>query len=219
MKSAMRRRSIARALVDLAAWSLPTHRADWAAAMRAELEYAGDRRSAFVWALGCLRTGLNERFLAWSPLEIRAIRWMLALWLGYRAEDILCDVALVLSYKAPQLGLTALLTGCAQGEDYQRIIPLLDITTYWTLGAWMLVSGLYLVVVAMLLQRAAHAANLFILTAALNVALWLRELGEPLYVSAFSPSDHLWDALLYVGTACLGWICWTNARRRACATL
>jgi hypothetical protein len=219
MKSAMRRRSILRALVDLAAWSLPTHRADWAAAMRAELEYAGDRRSAFVWALGCLRTGLNERFLAWSLLEIRAIRWMLALWLGYRAEDILCNVALVLSYKAPQLGLTTLLTGCAQGEDYLRILPLLDKTTYWTLGAWMLVSGLYLVVVAKLLRRAAHAANLFILTAALNVALWLRELGEPLYVSAFSPSDHLWDALLYVGTACLGWICWTHARRRACTTL
>ena len=219
MKSGLPRCSLARALVDLAAWSLPTHRADWAAAMRAELEYTGDRRSAFVWALGCLRSGLNERFLAWSLLDIRAIRWMLALWLGYRAEDILCDVALVLSHKAPQLGLAALLTHCAQGEDYQRIIPFLDVTTYWTLGAWMLVSGLYILVVALLLRRAAHAANLFILTAALNVALWLRELGEPLYVSAFSPNDHLWDALMYVGTAVLGWICWTHARRRACTTL
>jgi hypothetical protein len=47
MKSGLPRCSIARALVDLAAWSL---------------------------------------------LDIRAIRWMLALWLGYRAEDILCDV-------------------------------------------------------------------------------------------------------------------------------
>jgi hypothetical protein len=219
MKSSLRHSSIARALVDLAAWSLPPHRANWAAAMRAELEYASDRRSAFVWGLGCLRTGLNERFLAWSLLDIRAIRWMLALWLGYRAEDILCDIALVLSYKAPRLGLTALLTRCAQGEDYQRIIPFLDVTTYWTVGAWMLVSALYILVVALLVQRAAHAANLFILTAALNVALWLCELREPLYVSAFSLNDHLWDALLYVGTAFLGWICWTNARRRACTTL
>jgi uncharacterized membrane protein len=219
MKFAMGRRSIARALVDLATWSLPTHRADWAAAMQAELEYAADRRSALLWALGCLRTGLNARFLAWSPLDTRAIRWTLALWLGYRAEDTLCDVALVLSYKAPQLGLSAVLTHCVQGEDYRRMIPFLDVTTYWTLGVWTLLSGLYLLVIAMLLRRAAHTADLFILTAALNVALWLRELGEPLYVSAFSPSDHLWDALLYVGTACLGWICWTNARRGACTTL
>lgn len=219
MKSSMQRRSIARVVVDLAAWSLPTHRADWAAAMRAELEYAGNRRSALAWALGCLRTGINERFLACSLLDVRAIRWMLALWLGYRAEDSLCDVALVLSHKAPQWGLTALLTHCAQGEDYQRIVPLLDVTTYWTLGAWMLLSGLYLLVVAMLLRRAAQAANLFVLTAALNVALWLRELGEPLYVSAFSLSDLLWDALLYVGTAFLAWTCWTQARRSAFTTL
>jgi hypothetical protein len=219
VKSAMQRRSIARTVVDLAAWSLPTHRADWAAAMRAELECAGNHRSALVWALGCLRTGINERLLACSLFDTRAIRWMLALWLGYRAEDTLCDVALVLSRKAPQLGLTNLLSRCAQGADYQRIVPFLDVTSCWTLGAWMLLSGLYVLVVAMLLRRAAQAANLFILVAALNVALWLRELGEPLYLSAFSLSDHLWDALLYVGTAFLGWICWTHARRRACTTL
>ena len=217
MKSPLSCCSIARALVDLAARSLPTHRADWAAAMRAELDCVGEGSSAFVWALGCLRTALGERFLAWSLLDVRAIRWALALWLGYQAEDILCDVALVLSYKAPQLGLTALLRRCAQGEDYQRLIPFLDVTTYWTLGAWTLVSGMYLLAVALILRRSSRAANFFILAAALNVALWVRELGEPLYVSAFSLNDHLWDGLLYVGTALLGWICWAN--RRACSTL
>jgi hypothetical protein len=214
MKSVLPCRSIARALVDLAAQSLPTHRADWAAAMRAELEWVGDGSSALVWALGCLRTAFGERFLAWSLLDIRAIRWAVALWIGHQAEDDLCNVALVLSHKAPQLGLTALLGRCAQGEDYQRIIPLLDVTTYWTLGAWTLVSGMYILVIALLLRRSSHAANFFILTAALNVALWLRELGEPLYVNAFSRNDHLWDGLLYVGTALLGWICWANNRAR-----
>jgi hypothetical protein len=213
MKSPLPCRSIARALVGLAARSLPTHRADWAAAMRAELEWAADRSSAFVWALGCLRTALGERFLASSLLDIRAIRWALALWLGYQAEDALCNVALVLSYKAPELGLTALLRRCAQGEDYQRLIPLLDVTTYWTLGAWTLLSGMYLLVVALLLRRSSRAANFFILTAALNVALWVRELGEPLYVNAFSLNDHLWDGLLYGGTALLGWILLRNKSR------
>jgi hypothetical protein len=212
MKPALPRRSIARALVDLAAWSLPTHRADWAEAMRAELEWAGDRGSACVWALGCLRTALGERFLAAPLLAGRTIRWSLAVWIGYQAEGILCTVALALSYKAPQLHLTALLHHCAQGEDYQRLIPILDATTYWTIGAWALLSALYLVVAALLLRRSSRAANLFIVAAGLNVALWIRELGEPLYVQAFSLSDHLWDGLLYGGTALLAWMCWANSR-------
>jgi hypothetical protein len=212
MKSPIRRHSIAHTLVDLAAWSLPTYRADWAAAMRAELEWVGDRSSAFVWALGCLRTALGERFLASSVLDIRAIRWTLILWLGYQAEDILCNVAFVLSYKAPQLGLTALLRRCAQSEDYQRLIPFLDVTTYWTLGAWTLLSGMYLLVAALLLRRSSHAANFFIVTAALNLALWVRELGEPLYINAFSMDDQVWDGLLYGGTALVSWVCWANHR-------
>jgi hypothetical protein len=212
MKSQLQGASLARALLDLAAWSLPRHRTDWAAAMRAELEYADDGGSAFVWALGCLRSALGERFFAGSLLDIRAIRWALALWLGYQAEDVLCNVALVLTHKAPQLGLKALLGHCAQGEDYQRLIPFLDVTTYWTLGAWTSLAGMYTLVIVLLLRRSARAASLFILTAALNIALWIRELGEPLYVNAFSLNDHLWDGLFYGGTVLLGWVFWTNSR-------
>jgi hypothetical protein len=211
--------SLADTLVNFAASSLPSNRADWGAAMRAELRYMSDRRSALLWALGCLRAGMSERFLGKSLLDTRTIRWLLSLWLAYRAENDLCDVAFVLSYKAPQLGLKALLGACAQGEDYRRLIPLLDVTTYWTLAAWLAVSGLYMLAIVSLLRRTSHAARLFILAATLGVVLWLRELGEPLFVGAFSLTDHLCDALLYVGTALLAWFLWANSRKHSSLTL
>lgn len=211
--------SLTRAVVELAASSLPAHRAHWAAAMRAELDYQPDRRSAWLWALGCLRAGLSERFHEKSLLDRRAIRWALSLWLAYRAESTACDVALVLSYKSPQWGLQRLLGECVQGEDYARLIPLFEATTYALLGAWLIVAALYVLAIVCLLQRASHAAHLFIVAAAFSIALWVRELGEPLFVNAFSPTDHLLDALLYIGTALLGWMCWANMRRHPCSTL
>jgi hypothetical protein len=57
------------------------------------------------------------------------------------------------------------------------------------------------------------------LAATLGVVLWLRELGEPLFVGAFSLTDHLCDALLYVGTALLAWFLWANSRKHSSLTL
>ena len=166
-----------------------------------------------------MRAGLSERFLEKSLLDHRAIRWVLSLWLAYRAEDCMCDVALVLSYKVPQWGLQRLLGHCLQGEDYQSLIPLFEATTYGSLGAWLLVSALYVLVIISLLRRTSHASHLFIVAAVLSIVLWIRELGEPLFVGAFSLTDLLLDALLYISTALLGWMCWANMRRHSCPTL
>jgi hypothetical protein len=211
--------SLPGAVVDLAVSYLPADRADWAAAMRAELKYTSDRRSAWLWALGCLRAGLSIRFLEKSLLDHGAVRWLLSLWLAFRVEDCVCDVALVLSYKVPSLGLQRLLGHCAQGEDYQGLIPLFDATTYGSLGAWLFVSALYVLVIVSLLRRTSHAAHLFIVAAALSIALWVCELGEPLFVGAFSLTELLLDALLYIGTALLGWMCWADMRRQSRPTL
>jgi len=202
------------AVVDLAVSCLPAHRADWAAAMRAEVDHMSDRRCAWLWALGCLRAGLSERFRAKPLLDSRVVRWTVSLWLAYRAGDLLCNAGFILTYKNPQWGLQGLFGDCVQDEDYQRVIPFLNATTYGTLGAWLLISALYALAIVSVLRRASYAAHVFLLAAALNAVCWVRELGEPLFVSAFPLSDHLWDALLYGGTALLGWICWANNTSR-----
>jgi hypothetical protein len=199
--------------MTLATTLLPAERAEWAAAMQAELQSMDNRRSAWFWALGCLRAGLSERLRAHTFLDNRAIRWTVALWLMYRAGDLLCNVGFILTYKDPHWGLQRLFGDCAQDKDYQRLIPFLDSTTYGTLGAWLLISAIYALAIGMLLRRTSYATHVFLMAAALNVVCWARELSEPLFVNAFPLSDHLWDALLYGGTLLLGWICWANSRK------
>lgn len=67
--------SLSSAVMTLATSLLPAERAEWAAAMQAELESMNDRRSALSWALGCLRAGISERLRAHPLLDNRAIRW------------------------------------------------------------------------------------------------------------------------------------------------
>jgi hypothetical protein len=100
--------SFSSAVMALATSLLPADRAEWAAAMQAELRSMDNRRSAWFWALGCLRAGLSERFGANALLDFRAIRWTVSSWLAYRAWDLLYNVGFVLAYKDPQLGLQRL---------------------------------------------------------------------------------------------------------------
>jgi len=206
--------SVAGVLMTLAARMLPAERAEWAKAMQAELQSMDNRRSAWLWAVGCLRAGLVERFRAQALLDTRAIRWATSLWLMFRAGDLLCNVGFIFSYKKPDWALQRLFADCAKDEDYQRLIPFLNATTYSTLGAWLLISALYAVAILMLLRRTSYAAHVFLLAATLNAVCWVRELSEPLFVSSFPLSDHLWDASLYSGTVLLSWICWANSRKR-----
>ena len=205
--------SLSSAVMTLATTLLPAERAEWAAAMQAELQSMDDRRSAWFWALGCLRAGISERLRAHPLLDKRAIRWTVALWLVYRAGDLLCNAGFILAYKHPHWGLQKLFGDGGEDKDFQRLIPFLDSTTYGTLGAWLLISATYALAIGMLLRRTSYATHVFLMAAGLNVVCWARELSEPLFVNAFPLSDHLWDALLYGGTLLLGWICWANSRK------
>ena len=47
--------------IRLATWILPPHRKDWAEAMLNEMAYAGSRRAALYWLLGCVLSAIRER--------------------------------------------------------------------------------------------------------------------------------------------------------------
>jgi len=47
--------------IRLAAWILPPQRKDWAEAMLNEMAWAGSRRAALHWMLGCLWSAIRER--------------------------------------------------------------------------------------------------------------------------------------------------------------
>lgn len=47
--------------IRLAAWIMPPHRKDWAAAMLNEIAYVRSRRAAWHWVLGCALFAVRER--------------------------------------------------------------------------------------------------------------------------------------------------------------
>jgi hypothetical protein len=207
-------RSLAQALMSGATALLPGSRAHWGAAMRAEMQHIGADREALWWAVGCLHSACVERLRSRPLLELRWIRFGLALWAIYRIADQLCDTCLVLSYKLPRLGLTRFLGHCAQGPDYQQLIPLFKVTSGWELMVCVAGCALYMAAIVSLWARRRYALGCFVAAAALSVMLWLYELTKPLYVQAFSFADIVREGLLYALTASFGLALWQSARAR-----
>jgi hypothetical protein len=210
-------RSLALTLMSLATMLLPGNRVQWGAAMRAEMQHIGGDRQALRWAIGCLHSALFERLRSQPWIESRWVRIGLALWALDRAADHLCDTCLVLSYKFPHLGLSRLLWQCAQGSDYQQLIPLFDATANWELMACLVSCALYMLAIFSLFARPRHALSFFVSAVALSAALWLYELTKPLYVQTFSSADLVREGLLYAVTALGGLALWQSARVRLVA--
>jgi hypothetical protein len=69
---------------------LPAARANWARAMRSEFDHIKDGRRAFLWALGCVFTGIKERMASMIKGNLKISRWLLA------PEMLLCFTPLTL---------------------------------------------------------------------------------------------------------------------------
>jgi hypothetical protein len=80
------------ALVRLAARLLPPTRADWAAAMTAELRHCDRDADAVAWAIGCVVAALKERVSAMLKSRLRVCTWVAV------PEMLLCFVPLTIAF-------------------------------------------------------------------------------------------------------------------------
>jgi hypothetical protein len=83
-------RRIAAALMRGAAGLMPAARIGWMRAMRSEFDHIESDRQAFLWAAGCLLTGLKERMNTMIRGDLKISRWLLA------PEMLLCFAPLTL---------------------------------------------------------------------------------------------------------------------------
>jgi hypothetical protein len=90
------------ALMRLATHLLPGTRADWASAMRSELDRIGDDRDAFTWALGCMLAGLKERMDVMITAHLKISRWILA------PEMLLCFIPLTIGWRDGIVGTSGI---------------------------------------------------------------------------------------------------------------
>jgi hypothetical protein len=96
------RRRLALWLARVAAWILPASRAEWAAAMEAELHYIDDDREALAWVIGYLAANVGERVKGMNPEKanlalagVVAVLMLAAKWLfkGHGVDAILILLA------------------------------------------------------------------------------------------------------------------------------
>lgn len=212
----MPRHPICRSMATVLTWctarlSSPSRQV-WASAMTAELRYIEHDVEALRWAAGCLYAGVLAQLRGATLLDHRPVRWAVALWAGYEAEDNLRTGAMLISYKLQSLGSTSLLARWCTGDEYRPLYPIFEAVSVWEIVLGLVAAALYLLTAVLLFRRHLGAARAFVLALGICGGLWLFELSKPVYFEAFPLRDHLHDAVLYGFTGLLAWTVWIRAR-------
>lgn len=119
-----------------------THR-HWATAMRNELDYLPSDRAALGWAAGCLWASLMQRLRSISVPDTTSIRVLIALPLLILIASDLFATAMTASYRLGFLRVTRVFGQMTPGDDYARLIPLMENVPLWLHALWTSAAGLY----------------------------------------------------------------------------
>jgi len=165
------KRRMASALMHHAAHIMPPARAGWSAAMENELQDIEDDGVALRWALGCAVAGYRER--ANTIQQGWYFRSGLALLIAFLALREFFAPLLIFAYRMNYLGLAHFLGLRTAGDDYRRVIPVLEATPAWLPVLWVAAGLLFLVALWRMLRRSEASAVPFFLAFALDVVgIW-----------------------------------------------
>jgi len=103
---------------------------------------------------------------------------MLSCALLFKALDDFFATAITVAYKMNAIGIAERLGRATPGDDYRRLIPLMDAVPWWLHGLWVVAGVLYLVAIVRLLGRASLAH--VIVLAALSCEIAASQLGRPI---------------------------------------
>jgi hypothetical protein len=126
-----KRRWLALQFADQAWRILPAGQRHWAEAMRNELDYLTEDRQALAWASGCLRAGIMERLQSMHVPDSRAVRILISLPLALLTLNDVFATALTAAYRMGALGIARQLGLMTPGDDYKRLIPLMENIPLW----------------------------------------------------------------------------------------
>jgi hypothetical protein len=158
-------RPVARALMRHAARVMPAP--GWGAAMQNELEAIADDQVALRWAIGCLVAGYSER--ANSMLQTWYVRTAAAGLIALLACREFFAPLLIFAYRMKYLGLAHFLGLRTAGDDYRRLIPLMDAVPAWLPVLWVAAGLLFLIALWRMLRRSEGSALLFFLAFGLDL--------------------------------------------------
>jgi hypothetical protein len=206
-------RVIARALMRHAARIMPAREMDWGAAMQNELEAIADDRVALRWAIGCLIAGYGER--ANAMLQTWYVRTAMAGLIALLACREFFAPLLIFAYRMKYLGLAHFLGLRTAGDDYRRLIPLMDVVPSWLPVLWVVAGLLYLVSLWRMLRKSDVSHAPFFLAFALDLfGGWVARSVEAStgVVAVPNPVVRLAGVVL---TLSAGLLLWQMTRNRA----
>ena len=159
------RRLIAQSMMRHAARIMP--RGDWGTAMQNELEAIADDDVALRWAVGCVIAGYSERLNV--LLQTWFARTGLACLIALLAAREFFAPLLIFAYRMQYLGLTHFLGLRTAGDDYRRLIPVMDATPAWLPLLWVAAGLLFLMALWRMLRRADGSVAFFFLAFGLDL--------------------------------------------------
>ncbi len=165
------RRRIAAALLRHAARVMPQGAMHWGAAMENELQAIEDDHAAVRWAIGCVQAGYWERSNA--MLQSWYVRAGLACLIAALGLREFFAPLLIFAWRMKYLGLAHFLGLRTAGDDYRRLIPVMDATPAWLPVLWVAAGLLFLAALWQMLRKAEHSAVLFFSAFGLDLAgIW-----------------------------------------------
>jgi hypothetical protein len=164
-------RRIAQSLLRHAARVMPQGAMQWGKAMQNELAAIEDDHAALRWAIGCVQAGYWERSNA--MLQSWYARTGLACLIAALALRELFAPLLIFAWRMQYLGLAHFLGLRTAGDDYRRLIPVMDATPAWLPVLWVVSGLLFLAALWRMLRKQEGSAVLFFSAFGLDLAgLW-----------------------------------------------
>ena len=142
------RRTLAECLARHAGRALPGQRAAWSEAMARETAAIPEESDALRWAAGCVLAAYRERLLisrspGWNALRVAAVGMLVVM----VVRDTFAT-ALTLAWRTDALGLATRLGQATAGEDFRRLIPLMQATPWFIHAQWVAAAVLYACAIA-----------------------------------------------------------------------
>jgi hypothetical protein len=212
------RRRLADALVRGAGRVMPPGHQPWADAMRNEMAYTADDHEALRWAIGCLRAASLARIRGLYLLDVPAVRAAGALFATLRAFGAVFPTLLTLAYRQGSLGMTERLGRMTPGDDFHRLVPLMEAIPVWVHALAAAEGACYLAAVICLLARwrAAYVALLAGVSLEFVLTVFGRALETEVGVAAVPDPSFLAAVLLpFVLPLLLALAAWSGSRRFA----
>ena len=111
-------------------------------------------------------------------MDLLVVRLLVVALIAFKALDAFFATALTIAYRTNAGGVAERLGRLTPGDDYVRLIPLMDAVPLWLHGLWVLAGVLYLIAIACFVRRT-RQAHVFVL-AALSIEVIAKIVERPI---------------------------------------